>query len=47
MNRLLAIVTALTTVGAAGCFGFGIAAADETPTDRHADRRDTAAGDAG
>ena len=31
MNRLLAIVTALTTVGAAGCFGFGIAAADETP----------------
>jgi diacyltrehalose acyltransferase len=33
MKRLLASLTALTTVGAAGCFGFGIATADETPAD--------------
>ena len=33
MKRLLAFVTALTTVGAAGGFGFGIAAADDAPTD--------------
>ncbi|MGB0436020.1 MAG: acyltransferase PE, partial [Mycobacterium sp.] len=31
MTRLLAVGTALTTIGAAGCFGLGIAAADETP----------------
>jgi hypothetical protein len=30
MRRLLASVTALVTVGAAGCFGSGIAAADDT-----------------
>jgi hypothetical protein len=29
MRRLLALVTALVTVGATGCFGFGIAAADD------------------
>jgi diacyltrehalose acyltransferase len=33
MKRLLAGVTALVTVGATGCFGFGIAEADETPAD--------------
>src|SRR5918994_5639108 len=32
MKRLFAFSTALTTVCAAGCLGFGIAAADETPT---------------
>jgi hypothetical protein len=31
MKRLLAFGTALTTIGAAGCLGFGIAAADEAP----------------
>lgn len=31
MKRLLAFGTALTTIGAAGCFGLGIAAADEPP----------------
>jgi hypothetical protein len=31
MNRLLAFGTALITIGAAGGFGFGIAAADEPP----------------
>ena len=31
MKRLLALVSALTTVGAAGYFGFGIAVADDTP----------------
>jgi diacyltrehalose acyltransferase len=31
MKRLLAVGTALTTIGAAGCFGPGVAAADETP----------------
>lgn len=31
MTRLLAVGTALTTIGAAGCFGLGIAAADEMP----------------
>ena len=30
MRRLLAVVTALVTVGATGCFGLGIAAADDT-----------------
>ena len=30
MRRLLAVVTALLTVGATGCFGSGIAAADDT-----------------
>jgi hypothetical protein len=30
MKRLFAFGTALTTIGAAGCFGFGIAAADDT-----------------
>ena len=30
MRRLLAAVTALVTVGATGCFGSGIAAADDT-----------------
>ena len=30
MRRLLAVVTALVTVGATGCFGSGIAAADDT-----------------
>ena len=30
MKRLLALGTALTTIGAAACFGFGIAVADET-----------------
>lgn len=31
MKRLLAFVTALTTLGTAGCFGFGIAVADDAP----------------
>ena len=31
MKRLLAFGTALTTIGAAGCFGLGIATADEPP----------------
>jgi hypothetical protein len=31
MKRALAFVTALSAFGVAGCFGFGIAAADETP----------------
>jgi diacyltrehalose acyltransferase len=31
MRRLFASVTALVTIGATGCFGFGIAAADEPP----------------
>ena len=31
MRRRFATVTALVTVGATGCFGFGIAAADDTP----------------
>ena len=31
MKRVLAFSTALVTIGGAGCFGFGIAAADETP----------------
>ncbi|MDY6996401.1 MAG: acyltransferase PE [Actinomycetota bacterium] len=31
MRRLLAFGTALATMGAAGCLGFGIAAADEAP----------------
>ncbi|WP_204078993.1 acyltransferase PE [Mycobacterium riyadhense] len=31
MKKLLAGVTALVTVSATGCFGFGIATADETP----------------
>ena len=31
MQKLLAVVTALVTVGATGCFGVGIAAADDTP----------------
>lgn len=30
MRRLFASVTALVTIGATGCFGFGIAAADDT-----------------
>ena len=30
MRRLLASVSALVTVGATGCFGSGIAAADDT-----------------
>jgi hypothetical protein len=33
MKRLLAFVITLTTVGAAGCFGLGIATADEPSTD--------------
>lgn len=33
MKRLLAAVSALVTVGATGCFGFGIATADEPPVD--------------
>jgi diacyltrehalose acyltransferase len=33
MQRLLALVTALVTVGATGCFGIGVAAADDTPAD--------------
>jgi hypothetical protein len=33
MKKLLAGVTALVTVGATGCFGLGIATADETPAD--------------
>src|SRR6201988_3348687 len=33
MKRLLAGLTALVTVGATGCFGSGIAAADETQAD--------------
>ncbi|MDH6195956.1 hypothetical protein M2272_002596 [Mycobacterium frederiksbergense] len=39
MRRLFASVTALVTVGATGCFGFGIAAADDpqpgAPADQH------------
>lgn len=31
MRRILAFATALTTVGAAGCLGLGIAAADDAP----------------
>ena len=47
MRRLLAVVTALVTVGATGCFGSGIAAADDiaTPAGRQTTghRRRTAA----
>jgi len=35
MKRLLAFGTALITIGAAGGFGLGIAAADETPVAEH------------
>jgi len=52
MRRLLAVVTALVTVGAAGCFGSGIAAADDTqagwtPDHGATERPAATAGDAG
>ena len=47
MKRLLAAASALVTVGATGCFGFGIAAADDAPADNPPAPGNTAAGHPG